>query len=179
MAVESPTNCWTETQANLMAACANSARFQQIINANDATAAAAKIFGQQIGDPDTGRVYTKEELLNLGGHAQVYSAPDNPFGWRNQGDGFLRNFGTAIIYIDRLVTEKAKNDEESPLEMERWMENRVGDALTQIHTYLEANTGPRIKTALITEGPGTNDRDEWSQIGIWQGVEITLEWGYD
>lgn len=179
MAVESATNCWAESQVNFMTACANSDRLREIIGASDVAAATSKIFGQSIGDPKTGRTYTKDEILELGGHAQVYSSDDAPYGWTNAGNGFRKKFGTMIVYIDRLVTEKVKNDEDSPLEMERWMENRVADAMDQIDDYLRENSGPRVKDAFVSAGPGTNNRDEWSQIGIWQGIELTFSWGYE
>lgn len=178
MAVETATNCWTQTQASIITALANSAKFREIIEAADATEAATLIFGDELVDPDDGHAYTKEELQSLKHYAQVYSADEGGYSANDDGSGWVRKSGVAIIYIERLVTEYEQNSETDPLAIERWFGNRVGDLMDQVTTYIRDNSGPQVKGWFVSAGPGTNDRKQWDSLGRWQGIEISVEWGY-
>ncbi len=178
MAVEAATNCWTESQEKLITALANSARFQEIIVAADATAALLKVFGEQLKKPNSREVYKKEELQNLKGYGQVYSADESPYGFADDGSGRLKFFGNSIIVFRRLVTDYEANSQNVPLELERWFQNRVGDAMTQVHTYLNDNSGPFIKGMVVPDAPWLNDSKQWDQVGMWQMTEVAVAWGY-
>ena len=177
VATEAPTTCWTRAQDSIITALSQSASFRSIVDAADATAALAVIFGQRVTNPESGYLYTDDELKAFS-YAQVYSAPDTPYGWTNNGGGFLRHFGNAVLYIDRRVTELESNSYDEPLGIERWLENRIGTTLTEVHAYLEANSGPYITGVQVTEGPATNPPDERATIGLRQRIEILVAWGY-
>jgi hypothetical protein len=176
MAIETATNCWTNAEAKIATALANSAKFREIVEAADATAAAAKIFGEQVARPNDGHVYTLEELQVMKAYAQVYSGDEGPYGRRFEANRMVA-YGTAIIYIERLVTEYDQSNE-VPASIERWFKNRVGDLMVQVESYLRETNGLLVKTFEVTAGPGLNERDTWKQMGMWQGIELTLEWGY-
>lgn len=176
MAVESPTNCWTIAEAKIITALANSARFQELAESDDEVEAALKIYGEQVVKPDNGHNYTLEELQNMKSYGQVYSADEVPYGKQWQ-ESWLAPFGTAIIYLERLVTEYEQNGE-IPFAIERKWKNLTGDIIDQVASYLRDNSGPFIKSFAVSAGPGLNDRDKWDANGMWQGIEFTLEWGY-
>lgn len=176
MAVEAPTNCWTNAEAKIMAALANSARFQEITETEDATDAALKIFGEELNRPNDGHAFTLVELQNLKAYGQVYSADESPYA-RTFLESRLVASGTAIIYIERLVTNYEQNNE-VPLGTERYWKNRIGDLMVQVESYLEETAGLFVKSNAVSAGPGLNDSSKWQANGMWQGIELTLEWGY-
>jgi len=178
IAVESPTNCWTSAQDKIMTALSESAAFQSLVEAADSADALTKIFGQQLFSPDDGHAFTKDELASLN-YAQVYSAEQNPYGFRSPGLGRKLKSGTAIVYLERRVTEYDANNQAEPLGIERWLENRVGDLMDEVFDYMAAFSGPFVKTFFVSDGPGTNDRKDWDAIGMRQGVELLMEWGYE
>jgi len=176
MAIEAATNCWTNAEAKIATALANSARFREIVEASDATAAAAKIFGEQVARPADGHAFTREELAVMKAYGQVYSGDEGPYGRRFENSRMVP-YGTAIIYIERLVTEYEQNNE-VPASVERWFKNRIGDVMVQVEDYLRETVGLIVKSFDVSDGPGLNHRDSWKSQGMWQGIELTLEWGY-
>lgn len=175
MAVESPTNCWTNAEAKIATALANSSRFQEIVEAADATIAATKIFGEQVSNPANGHAYTLDELKNMKAYGQVYSADEAPYS-RTFAESRIVPSGAAIIWVERLVTEYEQNNE-IPLSVERWFKNRIGDLMVQIETYLRETSGLQVRSHVVSNGPGLNDSNKWDANGMWQGIELTLEWG--
>lgn len=179
IALEPATNCWTKAIESLMVALANSARFREIVgDAADATAANAFIFGDELADPNDGHAYTSDELRELRYYAQVYSFPEGAAGLIDNGAGFEKWSGTAIIHIERLVPEYEKNAQASLLGLGRWFENRVGDLMSQVRAYSVSNSGPRIKSIDVSKGPFTNSDGLWEAHGMWHGIELSVEWGY-
>ena len=90
----------------------------------------------------------------------------------------LKFFGNSIIVFRRLVTDYEANSQNIPLELERWFQNRVGDAMTQVHTYLNDKSGPFIKGMVVPDAPWLNDSKQWDQVGMWQMTEVAVAWGY-
>ncbi len=178
MSVEAPTNCWTESQDKIMTALANSARFREIIVVSDVPAALLKVFGEQLRKPDSREVYEKEELKNLKGYGQVYSADETPYGFADDGSSHRKFFGNSIIVFRRLVTDYEANSQTVPLELERLFQNRVGDAMNQVHDYLNDKSGPFIKGMVVPDAPWLNDPKQWDQVGMWQMTEVAVAWGH-
>ncbi len=107
----------------------------------------------------------------------MYSADELPYGKRRGITNRFEPFGTAIVWIERIVLESTQATE-VPLGIERSFEISLECIIDEVAEYMEDNEGPYLTGALITAGPGFNDRDSWKTQGMWQGAEMTLEWGY-
>jgi hypothetical protein len=177
MPIEAPSNCWTKAEAKIATAVANSTAFQSLVNAEDSTEAAAKVFGEQVDEPLNGNAYTKDELDNLLCYAQVYHAIDTPYGVLRTNTNTAWPFGSVIIFIERLVTDEERNGADVPSAVERKFKNRIGDLIDEVIDWLDDNEGPHIRSIEVTDGPGFNQQDRWKTKGMWQGVELTATWG--
>lgn len=177
--MESPSNCWTIAEARIADAVARSAAFQSLTETSDATAAAAYVFGEKVGEPVDGHAFTKDELAQLKHYAQVYSAHDHPYGV-SYGANRPTPYGSAVVYVERLVTEAEQHSGEQPDDSERLFKNRIGDLMDEIHAWLggaAAEDGLYIRRIHVTDGPGLNPSDRWKSQGMWQGCELTVDWG--
>ena len=180
MAIPDPTNCWTSSEAAIANAIANSATFWSLTETTNAEDAAGLVFGEQLGQPLNGNHYSTEELQeHYRYYAQVYSAPENPYGKRRLSSRHYFPFGSAVIFIERLVREVERESAEVPLEIERRFKNTVGDIIDDVLNYLETNGGPQITSLLVEEGPGVNARERWPKEGMWQGVVLIATWGLE
>lgn len=177
MAIEAPTNCWTTAESRLATAVANSAAFQSIVGAEDATEAAHRVFGEQVDQPLNGDAYTKDELAQLFAYAQVYHGIDAPYGVFLSNTNTYWPFGSTIIFIERLVTDAERNGSDIPSSVERLFKNRIGDLIDEVCAWTRQEGGPLIRTFEVTDGPGFNAHDRWNSSGMWQGVELTVGWG--
>lgn len=180
MAIPSPTNCWTSTEAKIAAAIANSAAFQAFTETSDATAAGAFVFGEQVDEPLNGEAYTRdEETQRHMRYAQVYSAPQQPYGKRRLQTRAYEPFGSAVIYIEGLVREIELSGADIPQEHERRFKNTIGDIMDDILDYLDTNGGPQVSSMTVEDGPGWNPVEEWEANGAWQGCELQISWGFE
>lgn len=179
MAIEAPSNCWTSAEAAIGAAIANAPAFISIIGPEFADVPGSKVFGEQLDEPLDGNTYTKDELAERRAYAQVYSSQESPFGYVRTKTNRLIPFGSAVVFVERLVTDAEQADAETdmPEAIERFFKNRIGDLMEEIDDYLQTNGGPFIRTIDVTDGPGYNPRDNWQQQGVWQGVEFVIAWG--
>lgn len=177
MAIESPSNCWTKDEAKIAESVANSAAFQSLLGLDDEIEAARKVFGEQLDQPLNGDAYTKDELANLKGYAQVYHSDEAPYGIFLANTNTFWSYGSTIVFIERLVTKEDLNGSDVPSSVERLFKNRIGDLMEQICSWNVRNGGPRIRSIDVTDGPGFNPRDRWESKGCWQGVELTVAWG--
>lgn len=176
MAIEAPSNCWTRNELKIATAVANSAAFQSLVRAEDATEAARRVFGEQLDQPLNGDAYTKDELANLFAYAQVYHGIDSPYGVFLSNTNTYWPFGSTIIFIERLVTDAERNGSDVPSSVERLFKNRIGDLIDEVCAYLRQEGGPLVRTFEVSDGPGFNPKDRWDSAGCWQGVELTLGW---
>lgn len=178
MAIEAPTNCWTSAEAAIGAAIAASAAFGLILGPEFAGSPGSRVFGEQLDDPLDGNVYGKGELAERRAYAQVYSAQESAYGLVRTNSNMLLPFGSAVVFIERLVTdaEQADADVDMPAAIERFFKNRIGELMLQIDEWLQLNGGPWVRTISVTDGPGYNPRDKWRQQGVWQGVELVVSW---
>lgn len=180
MAIPSPTNCWTATEAKIATAIANSAAFQSFTETSTALAAGALVFGEQLDEPLNGEAYTRaEETQRHLRYAQVYSAPQQPYGKRRLQTRTLEPYGTATIFIEGLVREIELNIADVPQEHERRFKNTIGDIMDDILDYLFTNGGPHISDFHVEDGPGWNPRELWEANGAWQGCELLISWGFE
>lgn len=178
MAVPAATNCWTKAEARIAEAISNSAAFQTLTNSANATEAAAWLFGEQLDEPLLGDTYSHEERSERFPHyCQVYSDPSAPYSRRRTDTRHYWAAGQVICYFEREVTALALDGLELPQAVERDWKNTVGDILDDVIAWLEVEGGPVIQGFDVTDGPGTNPKEEWQQNGIWQGCEVSLEWG--
>lgn len=177
MALEAASNCWTINEAKIASAVANSAAFQALTSTADATAAAAYVFGEQLDEPFDGTAYTKDDLANLRHYAQVYHSQEQPYGIAKTTANRMIPFGTAVLYVERWVTEQEMNGTDVPQAVERLFKNRIGDLMDDIPEWLEENGGPHIRSITVVDGPGYNDRSKHAQQGVWQGCGMEIQWG--
>lgn len=178
MPIAAPTNCWTQSEATLATAIANSAAFQAMVGAADATEASAWVFGEQLDAPLDGQSYDLDESQDLHRHiAQVYSARSGPYGKRRTETRTYWAFGVAVIYIERLVSEASRERAEIPQAIEREFKNTIGDIIDDILEWLETNGGVEVGSIVVDDGPGWNPRERWGADGAWQGVALLVEWG--
>ena len=175
--IDAPTNCWTLAEQAIADAVSNSAAFQGVTGTNTATAAACFVFGEQKDEPLNGEVFSKEELENIRHYAQVYSDDEAPYGKQLGGTLRYLPFGSAIVFVERLVKEADRNMTDAPEQTHRWFKNHIGDLVDQIISWMEENGGPFIRTITVTDGPGLNPDDRWEANGMWQGIELTIAWG--
>lgn len=177
MALEAPSNCWTTAEAKFAEAVANATAFQSLTETDNATDAAAFVFGEQLDEPLNGVAYTQDELAELRHYAQVYHAFENPFGIARVQSNIWLPFGSAVLYVERLVRAAELGEDDVPQAVERLFKNRMGDLPSQIVDYLETNGGPHIRSITVTEGPGYNDQSRWGSQGMWQGCAFQIDWG--
>jgi len=173
MPLTSPTNCWTNAEDRFATAVANSAAFQTLVGAANATAAAAQVFFDELDDPLDGESFKGRELQDIGSYAQVY-CPE----YRKQrgGSSRLDPYGACVLYVSRMITDM-QSESELTAELWRTGKNSFGDIADQVVSYLEAQGGPYVMAWEVSDGPGFNSRDKWATQGAWQGVEITFTWG--
>lgn len=177
MTLEAPSNCWTAAEAKIASAVAASAAFQALTGTTDATAAAAYVFGEQLDEPLDGVAFTKDELANQRHYAQVYHAEDRPYGITRTTSQRLIPYGTAHVYVERLVTEQERNGDDIPQAVERLFKNRIGDLMEDIPEWCLENGGPHIRSVIVVEGPGYNEKAKWESQGMWQGCGFEVVWG--
>lgn len=177
MTLEAPSNCWTIAESKIAAAVAASTAFQALTGSADAVEAASLVFGEQLDEPFDGTQYTKDELANLKHYAQVYHDLEKPYGLARTTAQRLIPFGSAIVYVERLVTEQERNGADVPQSIERLFKNRIGDLMEDIPEWLLENGGPHFRSAEVVDGPGFNERSKWDQQGMWQGCAFNISWG--
>ena len=177
MAIEAPTNCWTWAEQKIADAVANSSRFWEIVNVTNSVDAEKFIFGDQQVDPEDGETLKKAELEELRYYAQVYSSIENAYTKVLGKTKKYESSGSAILFMERLVTESEQNSSDAPASTHRWWKNRTGDVIDQLPTYLVDNGGPFILSMSVTDGPGFIKRNRWDQQGLWQAIEWTINWG--
>lgn len=178
MALEAPTNCWTKAQAAIVAALANSARFRDLIDSTTVSDAEKSIYANRVQNPANGHAYTLDELQELRHYAQVYASEEGAYGISFLGNGRPQSDGNHIIHIAKLVTD-LRQSVELPAEIERKFENRIGDLMLEVASYMREYSGPLVRTMVVSDGPGENDRKEWESNGRWQMVDITVSWGFN
>jgi hypothetical protein len=177
MPLAAPTNCWPFLLQTFADALANSATFQSLVAAVDATGAADRIFGKRLTYTRAGRRWTYAELQALAAYGQVYGHPDNPIGkHRGRGRQFLPH-GTTCLVLARLVDiGEAPDDLTGPTDADdREWQNIVGSVLDEVLAWLDENIGAEITSADITVDDETAAKNKNSR-GIWQGVELTFNW---
>lgn len=187
MPLETPSNCWTLAEAAIAEAVAHSAAFQALTETTgDANAAARLVFGEQLNEPFNGEAFTKDELANLRHYAQVYHAFERPYGKARGATNMRLPFGTAIVFVERLVRDVERNEIPADVPAEDWdvdqaierlFKNRIGDLIDQLFDYLEENGGPHLRSVVVIEGPGFNERNRWDSQGMWQGATLEVAWG--
>lgn len=179
---------WTKAEDKLAEALPNLAAFQLFTRTDQADdpaeAAAEFVFVDQLVAPESGNVYTKEQMAEKTPHyALVYSSTTDGYqlvATNALGDG-LDASGTLILWIERLVTEEDEQAEDVPElalgAMDRAFKNRIGELLEQLYVYWAANGGPRMQSAGVLDGPFHTHPDERGSVGHWQGAEVQIKWG--
>jgi len=177
MAIEAASNCWTIAEQKIADAVANSAAFQAVTETANATEAANFVFGEQKDEPLNGETFSKEELENMRYYAQVYSNDETAYGKALGLTLSYLPFGSAILFVERLVRESERNHDDATEKTHRIWKNRMGDLVDEILSWLLDNGGPFIRAITVSDGPGLNSEDRWLNQGMWQGIEFTIDWG--
>lgn len=181
MPVPSPTNCWTSIERQFATATANSAAFITMVGAANASEATTLVFGEQLNEPLNGEFYEQSEReQELNKYAQVYSAPDQPYGKRRLQSQRFEAFGVTRLYLERLVADVERDKESDvPQYFETEFKNIVGNVIEEIIAYMFTNGGPIIQQVIVDDGPGWNEKHRWPDEGAWQGCGMLFEWGLD
>lgn len=182
MTVAAATNCWThalETIAQGLAACPT---FQTMVGATgDATAAAALVLGRKLRQAWNGQYYTLEQLQELGAYAQLFSAPNAPYGKRRRSlsSGF-EPYGQAVVCLARLVPEAdlqaSDADTSRADELDREWEILCGDVIDELIAWLAENAGPVVQDVAVIVVDETADKRQPTH-GCWQGCDLAITWG--
>jgi hypothetical protein len=182
MPLAAPTNCWPKLLQKFADSLANSATFQAMVRAADATAATNRIFGKRLSYSRDGRTWTREELDELFAYGQVYSDPNAPYGKHLGGGNAFYPHGTTCIILARLVPESELSDDRGGGKTgltdahDRDWQNIVGNVIDETLAWLIENGGPwPINGAEITLDDETPAAKQATQ-GCWQGAEITFPW---
>ena len=172
-------NCWTSARDFYKDAVANSATFQAMVETpGDETAAAAFVFGAALPPPADGNKYTRPELEGLRHYAQIYSGDETPYGKRRRVFGNFEPFGQVQLVLSRLVTEAELDAAYGQLAtVAENYELTAGDILDEVLAWLDANGGPWVQTAAVSDGPGFVTEEEAIGEGLWMGIEFTISWG--
>lgn len=177
MTLPAPNNCWTYSESTFGTALANCASFQEMTSTVNADDAAGYVYGEALDHPLNGEHYETDELEQKFRHiGQVYSAPDTPYGKRVVSTRYHEAYGTAVIYIERLVPEAELDGDNIPQAIHRTFKNYAGKIIDELIVYLRENGGPIVHEFAVSEY-GTNPQEDWENDGVWQGASIVLTWG--
>lgn len=179
MPLAAPNNCWPANLQKFTDALSNSAQFQTLVEAADAAAALARIFGKRLTWSADGHAWTPDELATLRYYAMVYGDPGTPYGKHLQNNACYLPHGVTVVALGRLVLEKDLVDHGkgrtglSDTHDRDW-QNIVGTVIDQMLAWLPENAGPYpITTVDVTDDSETRAQNQPRQ-GMWQFTELTF-----
>lgn len=180
MPLAAPNNCWPNLLQKFADAVANSAAFQAMARAADEVEATSRIFGKRLTYSRDGRRYTREQLEELFGYAQVYGDPNSPYGKHIGGGMQYHPHGQTCIILARIVTDlegDKANDSTGLTEIhDRDWQNIAGTVADEVLSWLKENGGPKpvlgFDVTLDDETPAVHQGTQ----GCWQGCEFTFSW---
>lgn len=182
MTLANPNNCWPANMQKFADALANSAAFQTLVEADDATAANDFVFGKRLTHARSERRWTADEWADLRHYGMVFSDPESPFGYHLVNNAHYESHGLVIMAIGRLVPESQlvdPQDDRTGLndEHDRDWQNIVGTVITEMLSWLQENGGPYpIPNVEIAEDYETRPKKA-PATGIWQYTEVHFGYG--
>lgn len=176
---EAPTNCWTEAEEALRVALPKMVNFRDIVDTVDTEEAARHVFTDYWPDPlgigsEDGETKTRGDHEQLLGGAMIYQQPQDSYSFSVIA-GQPRTAGVVNFRIRRVVRQQ---DEDDLAAVERWLKNRVGALIKELHDYWRSKGGLTLRQAIVTEAPYHNSENNIPQEGDIHECEVRIIWGH-
>lgn len=179
MALESPTNCWTNATQVIADSIPQCAGFRSLTGAADATAAAAFVFQRKLSNYTREEVFALMDIENLATYAIVFCPTTNPYSLRRGLSGVYEPSGTVVIAVQRaLLPTDASRFTNLADEEDRYFENRVGNMLSELCTYTDNEKTLRITQVDAVDATVRVRPSQRESEGDLQRATIVIQWAF-
>lgn len=178
MTIETPTNCWTETEQLIADELPKLAAFRSFCEVSTEAEAAAKVFYGEGDAPANGEAFTLVEMQALGAAARIFSTHERGPYRLVRRNGRAAFGGRVVVILEKLTpAAHLANELADNGWRERWFKNRVGDTMNQLFANCLASGAPKIRSIEVTSGPHRNPPEKWPTQGAWHWAELVIVWG--
>lgn len=172
-----PAGCLSLAQEYLRATLAASAAWQSECNADDADAAKERIYHHGLPAPASGEAHTKQELMAYRPYAIVFTAEARGFTRTFEAGGDEFEFDQHGRLTLRLYRNSPDDSADEPTAAANltW-HNLVGEIIDQMCELAGGAGYLAFQTIGVLEGPYWSHPKVTETEGIWQGVDVLVEW---
>jgi hypothetical protein len=187
MALPAAVGCWSEVEADVIAALPQLSTFRAFVEAADATEAAAFVYPEHPPDPIDNEAYAAEEKSYdaLRHYAVVFSSSSEPFSLLRTplvaGTSDPLKFdthGTVYLVLVRTTLATEAADFQAKAVAGRTFKNSVGQILEQLAAYLDGFNGPQLKSVTVEMHTETKVEHR-EQVGWQHEAGCSIEWGIE
>lgn len=179
MALEAPSNCWTNAVQVVADSLPQCAGFRSLAGAADATAAAAYVHQRKLSNHTREEVYQLFDVEGAGSYAIVFSPTGNPYNLVRGRSGTWEPNGLVIVAIQRAIfptdVDRFASIED---EEDRYFENRVGDIMKQLYEYTDEEKTLRIISIAAVDATSRVRPAQRESQGNLQRATLVISWAF-
>jgi len=180
LTMPAPTNCLTYYDEQFISAVVASASFRALVGKTTDAEVAEFVFGKRLTHTRSGRVWTREELLELRYFAMVQSEAGGGYGKRLSPFGSYRPYGVKSLWLQRYLPPDSLLDNGAgpqPTDaQEREWQNIHGNVVDEVILFFDSPgpTGTIDNVDWIVDGSSPVEAVDGT--GMWQEAEYLFTW---
>jgi hypothetical protein len=169
-----PAGSLSLAQDHLRTMLADAAAFRTWCSAADQAAALAKIFHEGLPKPANGETHTRAELENYRPYAVIFTDDQNGFSRNLDAEGSFEASGRLKLRLYQTADDDAGDEPTSDANLR--FKNAVGAILDDLCAAVATAGYLAFERIRVDAGPYWAHPKLVPDQGVWQGVEIGIDW---